>query len=1136
MAEFPSKIVFSNHQVQDLGILKSILTNTFSELTVKKNTPRVFWSGLVDRIQTLEENEHRFIEYLLTVAHGIQTSNNPTIAAFIDRYPDEAVLIYSKHVKLSENAYQHLSAWRDENDAELPIEFDVLFTLMPKSLTIEDKYYICIPLIHLGTINYLNTVKYIRPSTLFFQHLSIFKKFINGINDSYFKLMIFASTALSLYGIYDETSGRPRDLDFWFMPEIKKQVFAVHQSLSVEEKTSVDFYGIGVSKNDLSDEMKMSMTERLYRFFQMTANAGFDTQYRLSDTLDIIKDIVPRQKFQVNNNAGTGPFTIITIEDLLYRSECSVIAYGCKFLCLELEIFRKYLRYIDKCQYSTNINDICSNSLVLDKDAGDFKVIRTYIVHDIIKPREGFSDKQQYLNYLGIDEGTSVPIHSYGILTSVSNEDAYKLMKDQKVIEISRPSETLSNWLMDFTNLAFINILSPDIIIGENTLYRKTDITALNNFSIDTYTKKTDALSGLVYTHQKVFRNVALSSLPATPITSIYGDLASVWLWVLTAKGELDVMLVTSGFELINKHMALIYGSYEIVSAGELRVQTDGSIVFNIQSGTFIGSQPQIKEMDIFLRYDNAVKDYFSFNAGPEARLYYTDQILIPANTRPRTRELGLMCSGYTTNDRIYVKDMSNKMHYFTQAEFDHVSKRGQRACNYDLTKVFESMQVKAVDLDVSTMEMVVVDQSQAKINAYMCTLNIHFMLSLSTIMRHSSYRSLLTKASTYKIKKILSAEAKASASKSVIMLGQVRYSAVKQSTKTLYNNYVTLKISFTTSRSSHDRALEYELKVYELLREQLIKTRATPHIATVIAGIEGVNPPDLLSLLTQPQINSMYEEQRTGSHGLNVLVVEWLPGVKLADFITKERYNAQVEDLSVILFQIAWTLECMRKIGVQHNDLHANNVFIYTLKKPMYFSYFIAKDTCYTIKTSYIVKIYDFDRAYARGIEERNTLLDYLNHAGIYDRVVDSRYDMYLVTCNLKLTINTSRPDLKAGFDKLLTDIYASIGSNAKTAYSINWPVGCRPCPLAKTTKKCGVSYDATALDFIPKTDKWLSAIYASSTHFERKFLPNNYNDFEYLMGDTDEKIEKSYHGQVFILPGIDKTSVAQHIISQLH
>ena len=79
--------------------------------------------------------------------------------------------------------------------------------------------------------------------------------------------------------------------------------------------------------------------------------------------------------------------------------------------------------------------------------------------------------------------------------------------------------------------------------------------------------------------------------------------------------------------------------------------------------------------------------------------------------------------------------------------------------------------------------------------------------------------------------------------------------------------------------------------------------------------------------------------------------------------------------DIMSILFQIAMACCILNEIGVAHNDLHNGNILVERLPKPAYCVYVI-NQVPYIFHTQVIVRIYDFDRAYAPSLK-RNSFLD---------------------------------------------------------------------------------------------------------------------------------------------------------------
>jgi hypothetical protein len=94
-----------------------------------------------------------------------------------------------------------------------------------------------------------------------------------------------------------------------------------------------------------------------------------------------------------------------------------------------------------------------------------------------------------------------------------------------------------------------------------------------------------------------------------------------------------------------------------------------------------------------------------------------------------------------------------------------------------------------------------------------------------------------------------------------------------------------------------------------------------------------------------------------------NILYTQPAGGVTIGSILKRE-FILSDEDLFTILFQVAISCYAMYKMGINHNDLHANNVFVEQLAEPSIFGYKV-DGTRYYIHASYIPTIYDFDRAY---------------------------------------------------------------------------------------------------------------------------------------------------------------------------
>jgi hypothetical protein len=410
-------------------------------------------------------------------------------------------------------------------------------------------------------------------------------------------------------------------------------------------------YGMTISEDDPSAP-PTSMTERLFNYFQMMANASEDTKY--------VKEAKSQGKHQKGNkNPGSGLYTLLTLEDILYAPEATVLAYGCKFLTLDLEIFRKHLCALDKGETD-----------VIEKDQNDFKIIAPKIRSKTIL--SSFKTPIQYLQYLGIDRDISTPIHNVMIYASLQSEE------DPTETIITKPTPDQLIELATLVQTLKTNPVSFNTVMKPPIAYRRTIIYGSNN-ALDTYTKISDGLTGKVYTHQKIFRNIWLPSLPVTPILSEYGSLPSTWLFIINTLGQMDIMLVTNGLEVITKHFALAYKNRDVIVAGELHRTSQGDLIVNIRSGTYmvlLFSQTTLDKKIL-----PWLKKYLKFHwQGEKSHIYYTDKDIVSNTEKPYKKEMTELCDEFP--NRLLIQNPSLVDRSVSEKQYQHEVASSTSVCD----------------------------------------------------------------------------------------------------------------------------------------------------------------------------------------------------------------------------------------------------------------------------------------------------------------------------------------------------------------------------------------------------------------------------------------------------------------------
>lgn len=107
-------------------------------------------------------------------------------------------------------------------------------------------------------------------------------------------------------------------------------------------------------------------------------------------------------------------------------------------------------------------------------------------------------------------------------------------------------------------------------------------------------------------------------------------------------------------------------------------------------------------------------------------------------------------------------------------------------------------------------------------------------------------------------------------------------------------------------------------------------------------------------------------------------------------------------QSYKAIFYEIFWTLLCMEKLGLRHNDLQLGNIFVRTLKEERVFPFIFRynkKEYNVFLKTRYKVLIYDFDRSTIVGVTD-NTFLQRLCDKGYGCQTENFGYDLVRIVC----------------------------------------------------------------------------------------------------------------------------------------
>jgi len=274
--------------------------------------------------------------------------------------------------------------------------------------------------------------------------------------------------------------------------------------------------------------------------------------------------------------------------------------------------------------------------------------------------------KKELLRFLALDAQVNVPVFGLngidGIkpVSSLTNRKIFKILnkkavKLRKITETSSETKSYNPYRLNTEKLA----LSKD---------KKIHVSGITHVK--------DLRDMLALNHVKVYNNVNVSTLPKSPISSVFGQVDSIWTYVITNRGTLEVVLNTSGLDLFAKHGPLNLMDEKILIGGELKIDNDGTIRVNLKSGAF--SKRYVRKGVSNKELCKIVTEIFKLHY-KKVKIMIVDKSLIP-KILPHSSEIDLIC--HSVNDRMYY-DLKKKNGPLSEEEFEIVKKSKNNLCNY---------------------------------------------------------------------------------------------------------------------------------------------------------------------------------------------------------------------------------------------------------------------------------------------------------------------------------------------------------------------------------------------------------------------------------------------------------------------
>lgn len=185
----------------------------------------------------------------------------------------------------------------------------------------------------------------------------------------------------------------------------------------------------------------------------------------------------------------------------------------------------------------------------------------------------------------------------------------------------------------------------------------------------------------------------------------------------------------------------------------------------------------------------------------------------------------------------------------------------------------------------------------------------------------------------------------------------------------------VFMKISFAP-KAGGDNSLTVEGRIYQLLTEMEFPFSIHAVASTTYEGFEtmlkGVPLEERYSVysdirkalrrlkISHPRLTSQYNTESA-----NLLITEMASGLTLYDYMRSlHKRTAQPSEWVPILAQGLFSVAYFEKLGIMHNDLHAQNAYVNQGTPVRYHLYYLDGADPFIVTTCQTLKIFDFDRA----------------------------------------------------------------------------------------------------------------------------------------------------------------------------
>jgi serine/threonine protein kinase len=194
-------------------------------------------------------------------------------------------------------------------------------------------------------------------------------------------------------------------------------------------------------------------------------------------------------------------------------------------------------------------------------------------------------------------------------------------------------------------------------------------------------------------------------------------------------------------------------------------------------------------------------------------------------------------------------------------------------------------------------------------------------------------------------------------------------------------NSKVALKIAFPSRIPLFSNSLDVEQQIYKNVTQKMIYNFHSPHLTSCIGIVKLCDTDSFEEMLSEEQRQifntnkNRIDKRKYDLTKANILVLSRCSGKTLFDYLENNKIDVRFK--FNMLFQILYTLRCFERVGLSHNDLSLNNIFVDEIT-PQERYYYISRDEWVYTRIKFEIKIFDFDKSSIRHPNvDRNFTLD---------------------------------------------------------------------------------------------------------------------------------------------------------------